>query len=101
MGISGKRSVFPQEHAMEFQNLVNKEEDEYDFQISCYDNKVSMIRKVIMKQDTNYIPINKASLFNGYKYNFFEDEYTNDDDVEMVLPHMIIRRRISRRMMAN
>ncbi|KAK4707143.1 hypothetical protein R3W88_033282 [Solanum pinnatisectum] len=44
-----------------------------------------------MKQDTNYIPMNKASLFNGYKYNFFEDEYTDDDDVEMVLPHMIIK----------
>ncbi|KAK4736970.1 hypothetical protein R3W88_000667 [Solanum pinnatisectum] len=59
-----------------------------------------MIWKVIMKQDTNSIPMNKASLFNENKYNFFEDGYTDDDDdVEMVPPRMIIRRRISRRMM--
>ncbi|KAK4707135.1 hypothetical protein R3W88_033274 [Solanum pinnatisectum] len=53
-----------------------------------------------MKQYTNSIPMNKVSLFNENKYNFFKDEYINDDD-EMVPPHMIIKRRISRRMMTS
>ncbi|KAK4727034.1 hypothetical protein R3W88_031951 [Solanum pinnatisectum] len=49
-----------------------------------------------MNQDTNYIPVSKASSFNGNNCNFFENEYIDDDD-EMVPPHMIIRQRISRR----
>ncbi|KAH0706350.1 hypothetical protein KY285_010854 [Solanum tuberosum] len=68
---------------MEFQISANKEEeedDEYGFQIRRYNNKVAMIWKVIMKQDTNFILMNKASLFNENKYNLFEDKYIDDDD---------------------
>ncbi|KAK4707151.1 hypothetical protein R3W88_033290 [Solanum pinnatisectum] len=96
-----KREVlFPQEHELEFQNPSNKKEaqDEYDFQIYRYNNKVSMIRKVIMKQDTNSIAMNKASLFNEKNTTFFKEEYV-DDDGEMMPPHIIIKRRIARRMM--
>ncbi|KAK4727035.1 hypothetical protein R3W88_031952 [Solanum pinnatisectum] len=88
---------------MEFQISANEEEeedDEYDFQIRRYNNKVSMIRKLIMKQDTNFILVNKGSLFYENKYNLFDDDYIDDDDDDMVPPHMIIRWRIVKRMMA-
>ncbi|XP_049371485.1 uncharacterized protein LOC125836348 [Solanum verrucosum] len=93
--------LFPQEHEMELQNSGDEEveEAEFGFQLRRYNNKVSMIRKIIMKQDVESTPMNKASLFMEKKYNFFEDEYVDDDD-EMVPPDMIIKRRIIRRMMS-
>ncbi|KAK4710910.1 hypothetical protein R3W88_005423 [Solanum pinnatisectum] len=93
--------LFPQEHEMELQNSADEEEEEaeFGFQVRHYNNKVFMIRKIIMKQDVESTPINKASLFMEKKYNYFKDEYIDDDD-EMVPPDMIIKRRITRRKMA-
>ncbi|XP_015064806.1 uncharacterized protein LOC107010049 [Solanum pennellii] len=90
--------LFPQEHEMELQNSADEEEAEFGFQVRRYNNNVSMIRKIIMKQDVVFTPMNKASLFMEKKYyNFFEDE---DDDDEMVPPDVIIKRRVIKRMMA-
>uniref|UniRef100_A0A3Q7FP45 Uncharacterized protein n=1 Tax=Solanum lycopersicum TaxID=4081 RepID=A0A3Q7FP45_SOLLC len=86
--------LFPQEHEMELQNSADEEEDEFEFQVRHYNNNVSMIRKIIMKQDVESTPMNKASFFMD---NFFEDEYEDD---EMVPPDVIIERRVIRRMMA-
>ncbi|XP_055803533.1 protein S40-3 [Solanum dulcamara] len=88
--------LFPQEHETELQHSAEEEaEDKYAFQIGHFNNKVSMIRNVIMNQDTDSVPMNKASWFTEIKYNEFVD-----DEMEMVPPHLIIKRRIARKMMA-
>ncbi|KAK4347301.1 hypothetical protein RND71_033640 [Anisodus tanguticus] len=73
------------------------DDEEYDFQIRR-NNKVSRLKK--LKRNFNSVPVNIPDKNSWFKYvekkpNFFEDE-----DDEIVPPHVITGRRIAGKMMA-
>ncbi|KAJ8545372.1 hypothetical protein K7X08_017955 [Anisodus acutangulus] len=93
-----------QEYEVIFQENAGHEElqksgddEEYDFQIRR-NNKVSRLKK--LKRNFNSVPVNIPDKTSWFKYvekksNFFEDE-----DDEIVPPHVITGRRIAGKMMA-